>query len=122
MSRKSFKARIAAYQKLLAAVEEHEMELPQVGLFAVDLEVALAEVKASKARQADLEKRRRQATQEVREEMAECHELASRLKSLVLAHFGPNDERLALFGVKVVGRHLRKQKELVSKSGSPGYH
>jgi hypothetical protein len=122
MPANSFKARITAYQKLLAAVEAHEVELPQVALYMADFELALAEVKASKVRQADLGKRRKQATREVGEQMAECRELALRLKSLIVAHFGPKDERLKLFGIKLAGRPTRKSQELGSKSGSPGYH
>ncbi|HEV8577897.1 MAG TPA: hypothetical protein VGX68_02345 [Thermoanaerobaculia bacterium] len=122
MHDQSLRAFMAGWQKLIAAVEAHEVELPEVSHYKADLELAVAELKTSKARQTELEKRRRQATREVCEQKADCRELALRLKSLILAHFGPKDERLADFGIQRRGRRTRKSKELEKKSGSPGYH
>jgi hypothetical protein len=113
---------MAGWQKLIAAVDAHEVELPEVGHYKTDLELALAELKASEARKTDLDKRRRQVTREAREQKTECRELALRLRSLILAYFGPQDERLAAFGIKAPGKRVRKPPELKKKSGSLGFH
>lgn len=107
---------MAYVENLVAACEAREAELPQIGPFVADLEAALAEAAAAKRRQADLEKRRKQATREANEQWAECVELATRLQCFLVAFYGPKDERLALFGIKRLEGRRRKQ------NGSPGIH
>ena len=102
MNDHSVRGLMAGWQKLITAVETFEVELPEVGL--------------------DLARRRRQVTREAREQKAECSELALRLRSLILAHFGPRDERLAAFGIKLARGRVRTPARPETKNGSPGCH
>lgn len=107
---------LAYFANLVAACEAAEAELPQIGPFVADLEAALAEAAAARRRQAELENRRKQAMREASEQWAECAELATRLQCLLVAFYGPKDERLAAFGIKLAGGRRKKQ------NGSPGIH
>src|SRR5262245_40221847 len=117
----SFQVFVAEVKKLIAAAEMHEMELPSLGSFKAALTDALADVAASKRQQVRLMTKSIEATQELYDNIAECKDLASRLKSLVRAGFSLTDERLADFGMKFRGQR-RKPCELEKKTGSPGYH
>jgi hypothetical protein len=123
MHDRSFPGFVTEIRNLLAACEFHEAEMPQIGPYVADLEAALEEAAAGKRRQATLENRRKQAAQEAREQTAECSELATRLKCLILAHFGPRDERLAAFGIKPArGRKPQAEAAGRKQNGSPGIH
>ncbi|HEX9941471.1 MAG TPA: hypothetical protein VGG03_05605 [Thermoanaerobaculia bacterium] len=112
---------VAVWQDLIAAAQEHERELPDLTNFKMALEQALEDVIATKARQVNLESRRRQATQDYNDKVAEGRELVRRLKNLVKAAFPRTDPRLADFGLKP-GRPNRKLPEIRRQDGSPGYH
>jgi hypothetical protein len=121
MPKTSFEVLVADVKKLIAAAEMHEVELPSLGSFKAALTDALVEVTAGKRQQVRLRTKSIEATQELYESIAECQDLASRLKCLVRAGFSPTDERLADFGMKPRGRRC-KPRELEKKTGSPGYH
>jgi len=121
MPNTTFEVFVAKVKKLIAAAEMHEMELPSLGSFKASLADALTDVAASKRQQVRLRKKSIAATQELYDDIAECRDLASRLKSLARAGFDPTDERLADFGMKFRGQR-RLSRELEKKTGSPGYH
>jgi len=121
MLKTSFQVFVAEVKKLIAAAEMHEIELPSLGSFKAALAGALAEVAASKRQQVRLMTKSVEATQELYANIAECRDMASRLKSLVRAGFCPTDERLTDFGMKTRCRR-RQPRELEKKTGSPGYH
>jgi hypothetical protein len=115
--------RIAEWRKILTATAAYEAELPEIGPWKAELEEAIEEVTVCMARQIDLESRRKQATRDLREATAAGAELVRRLRSLVMAHFGSKDERLAAFGIKPAWKRTRRPlPEAGKKSGPPGFH
>jgi hypothetical protein len=95
----SFPKLIADCERLLAEVEAHAAELPHAEDFQRDLEAHLKELKAVKARQKRHREGYRQASTDLRHWMTAGQHAASRLRSLVQAEWGRNDERLLKFGI-----------------------
>jgi hypothetical protein len=118
----AFQRLVAECKKLIAAADTHEVEMPSLGCYKAALEEALEDVTACKARQISLKAKSLEATSELNGNLAVVREEAARLKNLVLAGFGRNDERLADFGIKPVGRRRRKSAEKGGRNGSPGHH
>jgi hypothetical protein len=110
---------IAEWKKLAAAAEAHKNLLPGLGPFKAALKRTLEEIGSTTRRRANLDALRREAAQDLRNQYASGGEMASRMKSYVLARLGPKDARLPDFGIR---DRRRKPPELEKRKGSPGYH
>jgi hypothetical protein len=120
--RRTFENQLAGWRKLIAAARRHEVELPQLGLFLAALEEAFDEVVSTSKQRQNFKNLFRESGLELKAQSASCTEMASRLKSLVLAAWGRKDDRLPEFGIKLP-RGPRKPKETERRqNGSPGYH
>src|SRR5262245_47781371 len=119
---RALKTRVAKLQKLAAAADAHEVEIPGLGPYRGELETALEEVVSTKNRQDSLKRLLQEVRRELREQMASATEAGTRLKYLVRASFGRKDERLADFGMKIVGRPRKPPQAERRRNGSPGYH
>jgi hypothetical protein len=120
---KTYRKAVAELVNLLAAIDTHQADLPALRRFKPALVGVLGILRISKAQQASLTARRRQAAQNLGDGLVASHELVARVRHLVIAAFGRHDPRLAAFGAKLPGRPSRKAKrELGETNGSPGYH
>jgi hypothetical protein len=108
MPNKSLVKWLAEWNGLIAAVDRHEAEVPQLGLFKAALSEALGEIDAARLQRSNLETKRLQSTADLYEAMSSAAEMATRLRSLVKGLFGPQDERLSEFGLKPARRRRRK--------------
>jgi hypothetical protein len=72
---RALKTRVAQLQKLAAAADVHEVELPAVGPFRDELETALEEVVSTKTRQDTLKRLLQEAGRELQEQMASATEM-----------------------------------------------
>ena len=115
------KSLIAGWKKLAAAAETHKHLLPALGHFKAALERTLEDINSTTDQRATLKALRLESTQDLRGHYASGTEMASRLKSYVVARLGPKDPRLGDFGINS-GSRRRKPPEPERRKGSPGYH
>jgi hypothetical protein len=99
MTINSFPKLVADCERLLAEVDVHAAELPCAEAFQRDLEAHLEQLKEVKARQWHHWAAWRQASKELRHWIIASQHAASRLRSLITAEWGRNDERLVKFGI-----------------------
>lgn len=98
------------WELLLTSVLEDAGLLPSVEIHRAALERHLLATKAVKARQDSHKAGRQEATQDLREMIAQGRELAIRLRSAVKADMGPKTERLVHFGMTPIRKRPRKVK------------
>ena len=99
------------WEKLLAAVEEHEDVLPDVAAERLALEQALDAAREEKARQVSYTAARQLATQELEMVLDRGREIAMRLRGAAKLKIGPRSELLVQFGVAPLRRRTRRNPE-----------
>lgn len=110
MSSRSYRDLLADWERLLAAVQSSEADLPVLLAYRLALENHYQTVKTAKARQWALQKDAQQATRELRTQIRAGGDEASRLRSQVKALLGPRDPQLSDFGIAPLrGRKSRNK-------------
>lgn len=110
---------VADWEKLLAAVDEHESVLPDVRDERAALQQALLDARAEKARQASYTAARQLATQELEILLDRGREIAMRLRGAAKLKIGPRSELLVQFGVAPLRRRTRRNPEEIPPAPPP---
>ena len=118
MSKHSFQAVLADWERLLRALKATPYEIPGIGSFRNELEVAFSKARALKIQQVALQIASQQATQQVNEAVAHGRDAASRLRSFLKGRLGPHNEDLVRFGVAPI-RKRRPRRALLPPTAAP---
>lgn len=110
---------IGDWEKLLAAVNEHEDVLPDIRDERAALQQALQDAKDEKARQESYKAARQLATQELEMLLDRGREIAMRLRGAAKLKIGPRSELLVQFGVAPLRRRTRRNPEEIPPAPPP---
>lgn len=99
---KSYADFIADWERLLAAVENNEASLPDLGLQRVSLDDILQEAKAVGTRQDASRSQSAADAKRRRELIFEGRAAASRLRAAIKGHLGGHNEKLLEFGARPI--------------------
>jgi hypothetical protein len=113
-----------AWDQLLASTEANQEDLPHLGSLRARLSTRVEELRCLQSERNLLRGELQNTTEEIRQALAHCQDLASRLRSGVKGIFGIHSERLLEFGIKPIrgrGRRLKaKPRAVCRESGSTG--
>jgi hypothetical protein len=99
MKGKSFESVTADWEGLLGAVLANQEELAHIDDLRAQLETRLEGLPALQLEKARLRVMTHQATQDFQGVLDQGHELVTRIRDGVRAHYGPRSEKLAEFGI-----------------------
>ena len=102
MIKTSFRDTLADWKSLLSAVEANQGEIPNAGVYAVQLAEAMADLEEIRGRRSALQSEARELTRILRGRLERGKDLAIRLRSWARGWYGPHNEKLAEFGVKPI--------------------
>jgi hypothetical protein len=85
-------------------------DLPDLTVYRVPVEQFLEQIKNRGALRKVRVGIKQQETKELQELRAQGRDAASRLRSAIKAHLGPKSPRLLEFGIKPLGRRIRKEE------------
>ena len=107
-------------ESLLEACQANQDVLPDIESVRAPLAALLAELKALKALQENLEGERQQTTQRIGELLEQAREQARRVRGFVKSRLGTKNERLNQFGAAPIRkRGSRKPKPAVEVPAEP---
>jgi hypothetical protein len=111
----SLQGTLAAWERLLAGATANKDDLPALEQYRAELESALAEVKASRARRLSQQADALRETRKLHDLTRRGKDLAAQFQSGVRLLYGRRSPKLSEFGMKVLGRRPKAR----SKAG-PG--
>ena len=124
MKENSQNAMLFAWDQLLASTEANQEDLSHLGALRARLSTRVEELRCLQSERNRLRGELQNTTQEIRQALAHCQDLASRLRSGVKGIFGIHSEKLLEFGIKPIRRRRRKLREkpraVGRESGSTG--
>lgn len=85
-------------------------DLPDLAVYRTPVEQFLDQIKNRGALRKVRVGIKQQETKELQELKVQARDAASRLRSAIKAHLGPKSPRLLEFGIKPLGRRLRKEE------------
>jgi septal ring factor EnvC (AmiA/AmiB activator) len=99
------------WEKLITNVIANAAELPDLSGLLNALQKSLDEVKARDARQQSRRGVKQQESKELREQLKQGENNASKLRAALKSHYGFANPRLHEYGIKPLGRKKRRKQE-----------
>jgi DNA repair exonuclease SbcCD ATPase subunit len=91
--------KLGEWQRLKAALQESQTELPELELQMTQFETLVGQAADLFRSQAGLVASKQEASQQLTGVMLECQRLATVLRFSLKQHYGPRSERLTAFGL-----------------------
>ena len=98
------------WELLISAAIDNASEVPSAEPLRLELEKALADIRALKARQDNAAGLRQRSTQQLKALLIEGRDIAMRLRGRVRSDLGPKNELLSRFGVAPLRFRGRRSK------------
>lgn len=117
MPSQSFADFVTDWERLLLAVSANGTDLPDLGSPVTGLQGIVAELRTLSARQDANRAAGRADTRRIQELLTAGRDAALQIRSRVRAQYGPRNEKLAEFRVRVLGR--RRNSPIVVPSTPP---
>ena len=107
-------------ERLSATMEANKEELPQLEPFRVKLGSIFTQAVAVSRQQAALQASKQEASKQLRRLLTEGQRVADVIRTVVKDHFGPQEERVAEFGMQPFrGRKVKTPTETPPTSVTP---
>ena len=111
MRSRSLGETLTLWEQILAGAEVNRKELPALEQYRAQLASEMADVREALSRRLALQAESFQATRDLRSYLQRGNDLAERLQSGVLLHYGRRSPKLAEFGMKVPRPRPKRGKD-----------
>jgi chromosome segregation ATPase len=111
---------IGDWQRLLATLEEHSAEIPQLEPFRTKLGTVLTQTVDISKQQADLKASKQEMSKQFRKLTSQGQRLATVVRSALKEHYGIEEEKLTAFGVQPFRGRAKKADSPAPGPGTPG--
>ena len=111
---------IGDWQRLLATLEEHSAEIPQLEPFRTKLGTMLSQAVDVTKQQADLKASKQSMSKQLQQLASQGQRLATVVRSALKEHYGITEEKLTAFGVQPFRGRAKKVVSPAPGPGTPG--
>jgi hypothetical protein len=111
---------IGDWQRLLATLEEHSAEIPQLEPFRTKLGTVLTQTVDISKQQADLKASKQAMSKQLRKLTTQGQRLATVVRSALKEHYGIEEEKLTAFGMQPFRGRAKKAVSPTPGPGTPG--